>query len=109
MRTLKFIVDKQIIKPDPSCDFSGLVPGTDGYLQAEFSFSEDWNGCSKVVGFWSRVGKECPPKVLENSMTCMIPKEALVHKYFTMQVIGKREGFRIATNRLIVTQDGGAV
>ena len=39
MRTLKFVVDKQIIKQNPDCDFSGLVPGTDGYLQAEFSFS----------------------------------------------------------------------
>lgn len=28
MRTLSFIVDKQIIRKDPECDFSNLVPGT---------------------------------------------------------------------------------
>ena len=39
MRTLKFIVEGQIIKQDPSCDFTNLVPGTEGYLRAEFSFS----------------------------------------------------------------------
>ena len=28
MRTLSFIVDKQIITKDPECDFSNLIPGT---------------------------------------------------------------------------------
>ena len=27
-------IDNQIIKADPKCDFSGLVSGTEGYLQA---------------------------------------------------------------------------
>ena len=51
MRTLKFIVEGQIIRPDPSCDFSGLVPGSEGYLRAEFSFSKDWVNTIKVVSF----------------------------------------------------------
>ena len=83
-----------------------MVPGTEGYLKAEFKFSKEWNGCAKVVGFWSG-GKECPPQVLENGTSCTIPKEALVRKYFKIQVIGKREDFKITTNKLIITQDGG--
>ena len=39
MRTLKFIVDGQILRQDPTCDFSNIVPGTEGYLIAEFAFS----------------------------------------------------------------------
>ncbi len=38
MRILKFIVNKQKIRPDPTCDFSGLIKGTSGYLKASFSF-----------------------------------------------------------------------
>ena len=51
MRTLKFIVEDQIIRPDPNCDFSGLVPGTKGYLKAEFAFSKAWDEYVKVAGF----------------------------------------------------------
>ena len=34
MRSLKFIVNGQIIEKDPSFDFDNLVPGSDGYLKA---------------------------------------------------------------------------
>ena len=47
MRTLKFIVEGQIIKQDPNCDFSNLVPGTEGYLRAEFSFSRSGKDVQK--------------------------------------------------------------
>ena len=43
MRILKFVVENQKIKQDPSCDFSGLVAGTEGYLKAEFVFSKEWD------------------------------------------------------------------
>lgn len=39
MRILKFIVDKQIIRRDPNCDFSNLVSGTKGYLKADKGLS----------------------------------------------------------------------
>lgn len=45
MRTLKFIITAQNVQKDPDCDFSGIVAGTEGYLQAEFLFSEEWAGC----------------------------------------------------------------
>lgn len=41
MRTIKFVISGQSIKNDPSCDFSGIVPVTSGYLRAEFTFDAD--------------------------------------------------------------------
>ena len=107
MRTLRFIVNGQIIKPDPNCDFTGLVPGTSGYLQAEFSFSEEWRNCVKVAGFYSMLGKEYEPRLLKDGKTCMIPAEALKRKSFKMQLAGKRGEYEIKTNKVTVNQDGG--
>lgn len=107
MRTLRFIVDKQIIKQDPSCDFSGLVPGTDGYLQAEFSFSPEWNGCTKVASFHTKMGKECSPQILNDGKTCMIPTEALKGRVFGIKVHGKKKDFAIVTDKVVVCQNGG--
>lgn len=106
MRTLRFIVNKQMIRPDPDCDFSGLVPGTKGYLQAEFIFSPEWKGCTKVASFWSRSGEEFTPQVLKDEKTCIIPEEALAEKTFDIQIIGKRENFKLITNKWTVRQKG---
>lgn len=107
MRTLKFIVDGQSIKPDPSCDFSGLVPGTEGYVKAEFSFSRDWGGYVKVAAFFSALGKEYAPKKLVDGNTCLIPKEALGRRIFKVRVIGKKGDSTMVTNKLTVKQSGG--
>lgn len=106
MRTLKFIVEGQTIKPDPECDFSGLVPGTDGYLLAEFVFSNEWASVPKVVAFYSRLGNEYQPQALMNGNHCMIPKEALRKRIFKIQVLGKNG---LVTNRLEIDQKGGTV
>lgn len=106
MRTLNFIVEGQIIKPSPSCDFANLVPGTEGYLQAKFAFSSEWNGCTKVVEFRSK-GIEREPQLLTNGETCAIPAKALKSKTFTIRVIGKNNDLKLTTNRLTVTQNGG--
>ncbi|MBO5319025.1 MAG: hypothetical protein J6B01_04355 [Ruminococcus sp.] len=106
MRTLKFIVDKQIIKRDPNCDFSDIVAGTEGYLQAEFSFSPDWNGCVKVVEFTCRK-KECPPQLLGPNNTCIIPAEALVGKSFGIRVMGQKNGLKLTSNKIVTFQKGG--
>lgn len=106
-RTLKFIVDGLIIKLDPNCDFSGLVPGSEGYLQAEFSFSHEWNGSAKVAAFYSQMGREYPPQVLEDGKTCAIPAEALQRRVFMVRVFGKKHGQKLITNKVSVSQDGG--
>lgn len=107
MRVLKFIVDGQIIKQDPECDFNGLVPGSEGYLKAEFSFSPEWKNNAKVASFWSLMGKEYPPQELKDGKTCMIPVEALAKRVFKVGVMGKRLGVTITTNKVAVKQNGG--
>lgn len=107
MRTLKFIVDGMSITQDPSCDFDGLVPGSEGYLQAEFQFSKEWAGCTKVAGFYSVLGTEFPPQLLKDGKTCTIPAEALQKRQFKLMLIGKKEGMKITTNKLLVSQNGG--
>ena len=108
MRTLKFIVDGQVIKQDPDCDFSGLIPGTEGYLQAEFVFSSEWDGTTKVAAFSSMLGREFTPKLLKDGKTCDIPTEALTNRKFKIHVIGqKKTGYKITSNKVTVNQDGG--
>lgn len=51
MRVLKFIINGLKLTKDPQCDFSGIVPGTKGYLKAEFKFNEDWYTCKKMAVF----------------------------------------------------------
>lgn len=106
MRVLKFVVDKQIIKQDPDCDFSKLIPETEGYLQAEFTFSDDWDDCVKVAFFCSTMGTEYQPQILKNGKTCIIPAEALKSQNFKVGVIGKRKGFKLITNKATVRQKG---
>ena len=109
MKTLKFIVNGQDIALDPSCDISGLVPGTTGYVKAEFKFSPEWDNCVKVVGFYSNLGREFEPRVLKRGKTCEIPTEALKKSIFKIQVFGKRDDFAICTNKITIHQKGGSV
>lgn len=109
MRTLKFIVEDQIVRPDPNCDFSDLVPGTKGYLKAEFSFSKAWEGYTKVAGFFSMMGREYKPQVLRDGKSCTIPAEACARSQFRIQVLGKKDVDVLKTNKLVVLQNGGSV
>lgn len=107
MRTLKFIVDKQIITKDPTCDFEGLIPGTAGYLQAEFSFSSEWAGTAKVAAFYSPMGKELTPRILTDGKTCMIPADVTKLGAFQVKVFGQKGDYRIESNKILVKQNGG--
>lgn len=107
MRTLRFIVNDQILTPDPNCDLSGLVPGTSGYLQAEFRFSSEWNDCIKVAAFYSNLGTEYAPRPLKDGK-CTIPAEALERRIFTIQVQGMGPNEKkLKTNKCVIYQNGG--
>ena len=109
MRVLTFIVDGQVLKPDPDCDFSGLFPGREDRIEAEFIFSSEWDSMIKVAAFWSMLGKEYPPQVLDNTDACVIPQEAISKPVFKVQVIGKGRGKEpIRTNAVSIYQRGGA-
>ena len=107
MRTLRFIVDGQTINQDPYCDFSGLVPGTEGYLKAEFTFSKEWDNTVKVAAFFSNLGKEYEPSILKDGRTCVIPAEATKNRIFKVMVFGQNKEYTLKTNRIAVDQKGG--
>lgn len=109
MRTLSFNVKKQIIEKDSSCDFSGLVAESSGYLDAKFSFSDDWDGYVKVVGFFAKNGKEFPPCKLKKDNTCHIPDEAVAYHEFEIKVYGKKNGSFITTRPITIKQYGGKI
>lgn len=107
MRTLEFNVKGQIIEKDSSCDFGGLVAGTSGYLKAKFNFSSSWDGCTKVVGFYTKNGEELEPCALSPENTCEIPASALKRHEFHIRVYGARHGRLITTRPVIIRQYGG--
>lgn len=72
MRTLKFVVNAQKISPDPNRDFSGIAPGTSGYLKAQFSFSAEWSGLVKVAEFRKYLRDE-PVSVPIINGECTVP------------------------------------
>ena len=107
MRVLRFIVKDQIIEKDPNCDFSNLVPGTDEYLRADFSFSPEWDGYAKQAVFWSMMGRLYPKPSMAGGASCMIPAAALKKMAFKVQVIGKKGDSKLTTDKLVIRQDGG--
>lgn len=111
MRILRFIVDNETIKQDPSCDFTGLFPGKNPDVEAEFEFSKEWDDTIKVAAFWSMLGDEYDPQEL-NSDACSIPVEALSRASFRIQVLGKKKkkafgNETLSTNKLTIRQTGG--
>lgn len=107
MRTLKFMVDGQILIKDPSCDFSNLVPGSKDCVGVEVSFSSDWNGYTKAVEFTSALGKQFPPRILVGGRSCMVPAEALARRVFKVRIVGKKGDGKMMTNKVEVKQNGG--
>lgn len=107
MRTLRFLVDGQAIKPDPTCDFSGLFSFKSSNVCAEFIFSSEWNGMMKVAAFWSMLDKEYEPQVISDKNTCVIPTEAFTRAAFKIQVLGVKGSNKLSTNKLVVLQTGG--
>lgn len=109
MRTLKFIVEGQIIKKDPSCNFDDLVPGTEDYLEVEFSFSPEWDNCVKAVTFGSVLGYTFDSRIMKDGVSCFVPLNATKKRMFTIKIVGRRKGTEtyITTNKITVTQNGG--
>lgn len=102
MRVLKFIINGQKIEKDPACDFSGIIAGTEGYLWAEFSVSQEYAGC-RMAAVFSCLGKEYPQPIM-NGM-CKIPEEALKWDKFCVRVVGQKENYRITTGEIKVNQE----
>lgn len=104
MRLLRFMIQGQMLRCAPGCDFSGIFPGTEGYLKARFEFDSEWDGCKKAASFFRSGGAEFAAPIVNNE--CMIPAEALTREKFSVSVTGIRKGFKITTNKIDVLQGG---
>ena len=109
MKNLKFNVSGDKITPDPTCDFSGLYPRMTEPVRLEFSFSPEWEGGVKVAAFWSVMGREYPPRVIEDDMSCIVPPEALQNEIFKVQILGKHNGKKTSTFKRAVYLKGDSV
>ena len=105
MRTLRFIVEGETIRQDPSCDFSGLFPGRNPDVKAEFRFSPEWDSRVKVAAFWSTLNVEYKPQEIKDNF-CIIPSEALLRPIFKIQIFGKKHKNVLTTNKLDIRQSG---
>lgn len=102
MRTLKFVINGQILEKDPSCDFSNIIPGTKGYLRAEFSFSSEWNKCVKAAEF-SAGPLTGIPVLIEDGNSCIIPYEICMRESFKIKIVGRGlNGYQITTNTIFI-------
>lgn len=102
MRVLRFIVRGQSLQKDPSCDFSSIASGSQGYLEAEFVFDSAWRGCAVIASFW-HFDKESAVIVKNNR--CEIPSSALTGLSVGVSLIGVRDGYRVTTNRVKFEQE----
>jgi hypothetical protein len=105
MRTLTYKVTGQRLIPVG--DHTGLIAGTEGYLQAKFEFDDDWKDCKKVASFYINNDEDALP--LNEDDTCMIPSKALSESIFELRVEGRKTDYRILTNRIREKQSGGVI
>lgn len=105
MRILKFEANGQKLQKESGCDFSGIVPGTSGYLKASFSFSSEWSGMVKVAEFRKYVCDD-PVSVAIINNECMVPTEVTGGKAWYIKVIGKKGDVIIPTGNCKIKQEG---
>lgn len=103
MRILQFVADGQRLKKQTNCDFSGLVAGSEGYLRAEFTFSDEWLGCKKAASFW--VGDQEYAVLLDDDDSCVIPPEVLAGELFKVSVVGVKTGYKLMSTQTKVRQE----
>jgi hypothetical protein len=100
VRTLKFSIDKQILTKQG--DFTGLVAGSKGYLQAQFSFSADWAGHRKVAVFTANDGTEYNEPI--EAGLCRVPDDVAACASFKVHVVGRRGDATPRTSRVTIIQ-----
>lgn len=103
MRTIKFKVNQQRIKNlDSICH---IYQGTDNYLNLEFIFNDDWDGCKKAISF-IRSDKPELVLLLQND-SCTVPKEAFDGLTLQFYLVGKKlPNYRIETQKFNIKLGG---
>lgn len=104
METLRFFVNGQIIKKDPTSPFNRMVAGSSNYYVAEFIMDENWTGYSCIVRFNTNGMLTYEPIV---SGKVVIPENVLKYKRFSVSIIGKKNSTILNTNETKIVQTGG--
>jgi hypothetical protein len=109
-RFLRFEVIDQRIRKQEDCDFSCLVAGSEGYLQAKFYFDpEEWEDSAyiRIASFWvdSPYGLQEFSVKLDDNNCCSIPKEVLKSDRFYVSVTVAGENYKVTTNKIKITQE----
>ena len=108
MRTLRFKVSGQELTRAPGCNFSNIIAGTSGYLQAAFEFGQDWDGTVQVAAFYPYLQSQEVGRLIKDG-TCIVPDEITAYDTFKIGVVGQREnGQRITTNLITIKQERGS-
>lgn len=97
MKTLKFCVNEQELKPNP-CNTKYIVTDTHNYLQLKFHFSNDWQGLEKHIQFI--LNKENYEYLLAEDDTIQVPKLFVEALSFKFVIVGYDivEEIRVTTN-----------
>ena len=85
MKTLKFCVNEQELKPNP-CNSTDVVTDTHNYLQLKFKFSDDWKGLEKHIQFI--LNNNHYEYLLEEDDTIKVPKLFVEELSFKFLIIG---------------------
>ncbi len=109
MKNLKLFVEGDNLKLDSGYNPRDLFPGMKESVRLEFDFPPDWKNRVKVAAFWSVMGKEFPPQIIEDGKTCLVPTEALQGAVFKVQILGKKNGEKASTTKCTVYLKGGRV
>lgn len=108
MRTLRFKVSGQELIRAPGCNFSNIIAGTSGYLQAAFEFGQDWDGTVQVAAFYPYFQSQEVGRLIKDG-ACIVPDEVAAYDTFKVGVVGQREnGQRITTNLITIKQERGS-
>lgn len=75
-------------------------------MRLKISFPPKWDRAAKVMAFYTREHKECEPQIIEND-SCAIPSEALKDLVFFVEILGKKNGEIMRTDKLTISQIGG--
>ena len=102
MRTIKFKVNQQRIRNKNS--ICHVYKGTDNYLNLEFEFDENWDGCKKAISFIRPEKKELA--MILNNDSIIVPSEAFGDTQLEFYIVGKNDDYRIETQKFIIRLGG---
>ena len=105
LRTLEYDITRQKITRTAGCDFTGLAPGTKGYLKVKFhTITDEWIRCEKFAVFYIDDIEICDVK-LDKDDACIVPDYITAQKEFYIALVGKNDDFQIKTSQIRVKQN----